>query len=187
MDLRSTETGFFATRLWGRKLHAYSFKVIQSRRGRKLHAYSFKVIQNFNSYRRFVRIETILGDNKASVIILESSYNEGWDEIAGKIQRFLGPHVDSRFHLADDQAKSLMEAARIRKWPNIDNTEAGQASNENFLLRCSVGEFNDSFNTSPNQRLYKSDLWPCGKSQQGSKSHPLITINFYLSSQGKQG
>lgn len=43
---------------------------------------------DFNNNERFVRIETIIGDTKSTVIIPEGSYNKGSSNIATKKQVF---------------------------------------------------------------------------------------------------
>lgn len=110
--------------------------------GRKIQAYTFRVIQNFNSYGRFVRVESILGEYKAAIIIPESSYNKGWGDIARKIQGYLGEYVDPRFYLAD-KSRSYMEVAKISRWKSEINVAIGEKQgpmaeeidNETFLSK----------------------------------------------------
>lgn len=45
--------------------------------GRKIEAYIYKVCQNFNSYGRYIHVETWLGDTRSSVIIPEIVDNGG--------------------------------------------------------------------------------------------------------------
>ncbi|KAG5572716.1 hypothetical protein H5410_062482, partial [Solanum commersonii] len=45
----------------------------------------FRVYQNFNSYGRFLRVETLRGQRKSAIIIPEMDYNVGWSDLADKI------------------------------------------------------------------------------------------------------
>lgn len=131
--------------------------------GRKIQAYSYRVFQNYNIHGRFLRIEAWLGVKRDAIIIPENDYNQGWGDIANKILRFLGNFSDSRFNLACQQAKSYMEAAKILQWPSGDVQNAAQQRIEacpssecvkaQFLSKCLVGVFNDTFNISPNPEV----------------------------------
>ncbi|KAM3221178.1 hypothetical protein P3L10_020446 [Capsicum annuum] len=155
---------------------------------RKIQTYTFRVIQNFNRYRRFVRIEAILGDKKSAVIILEGSYNGGWSNIATKIQGFLGKGINSRFSLFTDQSRSYLDAAKIPQWP-IDarfNTSEGEGGsnpkeldNEHFLSKCLIGRFNDPFHHSPKPEIIQKWFVSRWQVTVGLKVTP-INHNLFL-------
>lgn len=80
----------------------------------------FRVYQNFNSYGRFLRVETTRGQRKSAIIIPEIDYNVGWSEVADKIIRSLGELVKPDLQKFIVPGKSFVAAANIQKWPEIN-------------------------------------------------------------------
>lgn len=82
--------------------------------GKKVQAYTFRVIQNFNSYNRFMRIKTTFGNKKHTVIIPEGSYNKSLEQHSTEDSEFSGslprPKVPS---LCQYKSRSFKEAPRI--------------------------------------------------------------------------
>jgi len=154
--------------------------------GRKIEAYIFRVYQNFNSYGRFVRIEAWLGDKKSSVIIPEIVDNGGWEDIANKILRFLWrPPMQSERWSPNSQARSFCEVSKMEKWPTIESSRPNQAipatasDNRNFLDKCLVGRFNDSFHNNPHYDTIQKWFCKRWKMTAGLKVSP-ISHNLFL-------
>ncbi|KAH0722779.1 hypothetical protein KY290_005430 [Solanum tuberosum] len=154
--------------------------------GRKIEAYIFRVYQNFNSYGRFVRIEAWLGDKKSSVIIPEIVDNGGWEDIANKILRFLWrPPMQSEIWSPNSQARSFCEVSKMEKWPTIESSRPNQAipatasDNRNFLDKCLVGRFNDSFHNNPHYDTIQKWFCKRWKMTAGLKVSP-ISHNLFL-------
>lgn len=120
--------------------------------GRKVQTYIYRVYQNFNSYGRFVRIETWVGDRSNAIIVPEDEHNRDWGDIADKILRFLGKLSNNKInHFADIHTKPFVEAARIYQWPDKVVTQAAGSelkARETFLQNCMIGYFNDPFSYS---------------------------------------
>ncbi|KAH0729976.1 hypothetical protein KY289_001164 [Solanum tuberosum] len=154
--------------------------------GRKIKAYIFRVYQNFNSYGRFVRIEAWLGDKKSSVIISEIVDNGGWEDIANKILRFLWrPPMQSERWSPNSQARSFCEVSKMEKWLTIESSRPNQAipatasDNRNFLYKCLVGRFNDSFHSNPHYDTIQKWFCKRWKMTAGLKISP-ISHNLFL-------
>ncbi|KAH0654347.1 hypothetical protein KY289_032025 [Solanum tuberosum] len=154
--------------------------------GRKIEAYIFRVYQNFNSYGRFVRVEAWLGDKKSSVIIPEIIDNGGWEDIANKILRFLWrPPMQSDRWNPNSQARSFCEVSKMEKWPTIESSRPNQAiptttsDNCNFLDKCLVGRFNDSFHNNPHYDTIQKWFYKRWKMTAGLKVSP-ISHNLFL-------
>lgn len=77
----------------------------------------FRVYHNFNSYGRFLRVETSRDQRKSAIIILEMDYNVGWSDLADKIIRSLGEPVNPALRKFVTPGKSFTDAANIQKWP----------------------------------------------------------------------
>lgn len=101
-----------------------------------------------------MRIETLLGEKSSSVIIPESDYNWGLEDIAGKMKRFLGKAVKST--IPDCRSKDkIISNSKITKWPtNSENVQCAKQQKRRIILQSVViGTFNDSFNISTNQEI----------------------------------
>lgn len=156
--------------------------------GRRIKAYSYRVHQNFNSYDRFLRLKTWLGDKKSSAIIPEIVDNGGWDDIANKILRFLGKSTtQSERWNPNSQARSYYDVSRMEKWPPMEPNRAYQPTstsvstrdNLSYLDKCLVGRFNDSFHSNPNHDTIKKWFYNRWRMTTGLKVSP-ISHNLFL-------
>lgn len=167
--------------------------------GRKIQVYTCSVFQNFNIHGRFVRVESLLGNKKSAVIIPKVSYNSGWGDIAGKILRFMGKGQNPRFQLAQSQIKPYIEAAKITQWPAIPGTAAAKADGKNpaysspaehdiseFLSKCLIGCFNDSFNFSPKSEVIQKWFTNRWQVTAGPRVTPISRNQFLFNLPSRQ-
>lgn len=150
-------------------------------------------------YGCYMHIETLQGIRKSTVIVPEPDNNRGWGDIAGKILHFLGKHTTNRFkHSNTPQTKSYIDTAKIAQWPELAKfpatvvdkvikvNPATEDSNHQFLSRCLVGTFNDSFNHSPNQEVIQKWLLNRWKICAGMKVTPLSHNQFLFELPSRQ-
>lgn len=85
----------------------------------------------------------------------------------------------------NSQARSFCEVSKMEKWPSMESSRSNQAipatasNNCNFLDKCLVGRFNDSFHNNPNSDTIQRWFYKRWKTTAGLKVSP-ISHNLFL-------
>lgn len=128
--------------------------------------------------RRFLRIETWIGDRRKAIIIPGIDYNKGWGELARKILHFLGEASNSKYKTFTDlHNRSFLEAAQIPKWPPEVEGNTTEGAN-NYFKKCLFGYFNDPFHSSPNPEIIQKWFLTCWQVTAGLRITPIAHNKF---------